>query len=90
MTNDQRQRALSGLAKRRAICDFISSEAYLHPVKRTLGAIDLFLRRAYRAGDGMLGLVQDILGRRTWMRDLALVAERRLSARQPASNLWLR
>jgi glycosyltransferase involved in cell wall biosynthesis len=68
MTNDQRQRALSGLAKRQAICDFISSEAYLHPVHRTLGAMDLFLGRAYRNGDGTLGLVQDILGRRTWMR----------------------
>jgi glycosyltransferase involved in cell wall biosynthesis len=68
MTDDQRQRALSGLAKRQAICDFISSEAYMHPVQRTLGAIYLFLRRAYRNGDGMLGLAQDIFGRRTWMR----------------------
>jgi glycosyltransferase involved in cell wall biosynthesis len=68
MTNEQRQRALSGLAKRQAICDFISSEAYVHPVQRTLGAIYLFLGRAYRNGDGMLGLVHDIRGRRTWMR----------------------
>jgi hypothetical protein len=43
MTNDQRQRALSALQKHRAICDFIVSEAYLHPVQRTLGAMDLFL-----------------------------------------------
>jgi glycosyltransferase involved in cell wall biosynthesis len=63
MTNDERQRALTSLAKRRAICDFVLSGAYLHPVLRTLGAIDLFVRRAYR-GDGMLGLAQDILGRR--------------------------
>jgi glycosyltransferase involved in cell wall biosynthesis len=69
MTNDQRQRALSGLAKRQVICDFISSEAYLQPVHRILGAIDLFFGRAYRNGDGMLGFVHDIRGRRTWMRN---------------------
>jgi glycosyltransferase involved in cell wall biosynthesis len=68
LANDQRQRALSGLARRQAICDFISSEAYLHPVHRTLGAMDLFLGRAYRNGDGMLGFLHDIRGRRTWMR----------------------
>jgi glycosyltransferase involved in cell wall biosynthesis len=68
LTNDQRQRALSGLAKRQAIFDFISSEAYVHPLHRTVGAINLFLGRAYRNGDGMLGLVNDIRGRRTWMR----------------------
>src|SRR5262249_42529580 len=68
MTNDQRQRALSCLEKRRAICDFIVSEAYLHPVQRTLGAMDLFLGRAYRNSDGMYGLAQDIIGHRTWMR----------------------
>src|SRR4029077_13865728 len=39
ITNGQRQRALSGLQKRRAICDFIVSEACLHPVQRILGAI---------------------------------------------------
>jgi glycosyltransferase involved in cell wall biosynthesis len=65
MTNDQRQRALSGLAKRRAICDFLVSEAYLHPVRRMIGAINLFLRQAYHGGDGLLGFVRDILGRRT-------------------------
>jgi len=86
MTKDQRQRALSGLARRQAIWDFVSSEAYLHPVKRTLGAIDLFLGRAYRNGDGALGLVHDIRGRRTWMRDMALAAGYRLSASQPASD----
>jgi glycosyltransferase involved in cell wall biosynthesis len=69
MTNDQLQCALSGLAKRQAICDFISSEAYLHPAHRILGAIDLFFGRAYRNGDGMLGFVHDIRGRRTWMRN---------------------
>jgi glycosyltransferase involved in cell wall biosynthesis len=68
MTSDQRQRALSSLEKRRAICDFIVSEAYLHPVQRTLGAMNLFLGRAYRNSDGMYGLVQDITGHRTWMR----------------------
>ena len=68
MTNDQRLLALSCLEKRRAICDFIVSEAYLHPVQRTLGAMDLFLRRAYRNSEGMYGLVLDIIGRRTWMR----------------------
>jgi hypothetical protein len=69
MTNDQRQRALSGLAKRQAICDFIGSEAYLHPVRRILGAIDLFFGQAYHNGDGMLGFVHDIRGRRTWTRN---------------------
>jgi hypothetical protein len=64
MTNDQRQRALSGLAKCRTICDFTISEAYLHPGQRTLGAMRLFFRRAYRDGDGILGLVKDIVGRR--------------------------
>jgi hypothetical protein len=68
MSEGQRQRALSGLAKRRAICDFILSDAYLHPIRRTVRAMDLFLRQAYRNGDGILGLVQDILGRRTWLR----------------------
>ena len=68
MTDHQRERALSGLARRRAICDFLVSEAYLHPVQRIRGAIDLFLRRAYHDGDGILGLVQDILGRRKWAR----------------------
>jgi glycosyltransferase involved in cell wall biosynthesis len=68
MTNDQRRRVLSSLARRQAILNFVSSEAYLHPIKRTFCAINLFLGRAYRNGDGMLGLVQDILGRRTWMR----------------------
>jgi hypothetical protein len=38
MTNDQRQRALSGLANRRTIFDFIIIDAYVHPVQRTLGA----------------------------------------------------
>jgi glycosyltransferase involved in cell wall biosynthesis len=66
MTDDQRQRALSSLAKSRAICDFISSEAYLHPVTRTLGAMHLFLRSAYCGGDGILGLAKDIVGSRTW------------------------
>ena len=69
MTNDQRRRALSGLAKRQAICDFIGSEAYLHAVHRILGSIGLFFGRAYRNGDGMLGFVHDIRGRRTWMRN---------------------
>ena len=69
MTNDQRQRALSGLGKRQAICDFIGSEAYLHSVHRILCVIDLFFGRAYRNGDGMLGFVHDICGRRTWMRN---------------------
>jgi glycosyltransferase involved in cell wall biosynthesis len=65
MTDDQSQRAFSSLANCRQICDFITSEAYAHPGKRTLHAINLFFRQAYRDGDGMLGLVQDILGRRT-------------------------
>lgn len=68
MTNDQRERAFLGLEKRRAICEFIVSEAYLHPVQRLLGAMNLFLGRAYCDSDGMYGLVQDIIGRRTWMR----------------------
>jgi glycosyltransferase involved in cell wall biosynthesis len=65
MTSDQRQRANSSLANCRKIGDFVTSEAYSHPGKRTLGALSLFFRRAYRDGDGMLGLVQDIFGRRT-------------------------
>jgi glycosyltransferase involved in cell wall biosynthesis len=65
MTEDQRQRAFSILENCRELGDFVTSEAYSHPGKRTLGAINLFFRRAYRNGDGMLGLVQDILGRRT-------------------------
>jgi glycosyltransferase involved in cell wall biosynthesis len=65
MTNDQRQSALSALAKRQAVCNFIRSKAYSHPLRRTLGAVALFLRRAYRDGDGVLGFLQDILGRRT-------------------------
>jgi hypothetical protein len=60
MTNDQRQRALSGLGKRHAICDFIGSEAYLYSVHRILCVIDLFFGRAYRNGDGMLGFVHDL------------------------------
>jgi glycosyltransferase involved in cell wall biosynthesis len=68
LTKAQRRRALSSLAKRRVICDFIISKAYLRPVHRTLLAIALFLGLAYRDGDGVLGLAQDILGRRTWMR----------------------
>jgi hypothetical protein len=87
MTNDQHQRALAGLARRQAIWDFVSSEAYLHSVKRTLGAIDLFLGWRYRNGDGLLGLIHDIRGRRTWMRDMVLAAECRLGGRQPASDL---
>jgi hypothetical protein len=88
MTNDQHQRALAGLARRQAIWDFVSSEAYLHSVKRTLGAIDLFLGwRAYRDGDGLLGLIHEIRGRRTRMRDMVLAAECRLGGRQPASDL---
>lgn len=67
MTDDQRQSALSGLAKRQAVYNFIMSEAYSHPIRRTLGAVALFLRRAYRDGDGVLGFLQDILGRRTWL-----------------------
>lgn len=65
MTNDQYRQAVSSLANRRAICDFILSEVYLHPFQRTLAAIALFFGRAYRGGDGILGLVQDVLGRRT-------------------------
>jgi glycosyltransferase involved in cell wall biosynthesis len=65
MTDDQRQRAFSSLANCRELGDFVTSEAYSHPGKRTLCAINLFFRRAYRNGDGMLGLVQDIFGRRT-------------------------
>jgi glycosyltransferase involved in cell wall biosynthesis len=65
MTDDQRQRAFSSLANCRALGDFVTSEAYSHPGKRTLRAINLFFRRAYRNGDGMLGLVQDVFGRRT-------------------------
>ena len=68
MTDKQRKGALSSLAKRRAICDFISSEAYLHPVQRALGAMDLFLGQAYRDSYGMYGLIQDILGRRIGWR----------------------
>jgi glycosyltransferase involved in cell wall biosynthesis len=68
MSHLQRQRALSALAKRLAICNFIISETYLHPVKRTLGAMYLFIRRAYRYSDGVYGLVQDILGRRARLR----------------------
>jgi glycosyltransferase involved in cell wall biosynthesis len=68
MTDSQRQRALCGLARRRAICDFVISEAYGHPVQRAINGLALFLKRAYRDSDGIHGLVQDILGRRNWMR----------------------
>jgi glycosyltransferase involved in cell wall biosynthesis len=64
MNDDQRRRAVSALAKCRTICDFIISEAYMHPVRRTLGAIQLFFRQAYRDADGVLGLVKDIIGRK--------------------------
>jgi glycosyltransferase involved in cell wall biosynthesis len=68
ITNDQYQRALSSLGKRRAICEFRISAIYLYPIRRTLLATALFLGRAYRDGDGILGLVHDILGRRSSMR----------------------
>ena len=68
MTDNQRRHALGGLARRRAICDFVISEAYLNPVRRVIGALVLFLASAYRDSDGMHGLVQDILGHRNWMR----------------------
>jgi glycosyltransferase involved in cell wall biosynthesis len=67
MTAQQRQRALSAITKRQALCDFIRSDAYLHPVQRTFCAINLFLRQTYRNGDGLLGLFKDILGSRAWM-----------------------
>ena len=68
MTDNQRECALWSLSKRSAVCDFIISEAYLHPIQRTLGVMGLFLGQAYRNSDGIYGLVQDLLGRRTWMR----------------------
>jgi glycosyltransferase involved in cell wall biosynthesis len=68
MSTSQHQRALAALAKRREVCDFILSDTYLHPVGRTFGALDLFSRQGYRYSDGMYGLVQDILGRRTRLR----------------------
>lgn len=62
MTAIQRQRALSSLGKREKICEFINGETYSHPVRRTLVAMRLFLQRVYQDGDGLLGLVKDIVG----------------------------
>ena len=62
MTSTKREHALSSLAKRETICEFINGKAYLHAAERTLGAVRLFLQQTYRLGDGLLGFFKDILG----------------------------
>jgi glycosyltransferase involved in cell wall biosynthesis len=64
MSGRQRRHALSGLAKREAVCQFLGSDAYSHPLRRVRRALALFFARGYRAGDGVLGFLQDVLGRR--------------------------
>jgi hypothetical protein len=48
-----------------AIRELVTCDAYAHPVRRSLKALRLFLRLAYRSSEGLQGLLLDILGRRT-------------------------
>jgi len=60
-----RHHALAGLARAVAIRELVTCDAYAHPVRRSLKALHLFLRLAYRSSEGLQGLLLDILGRRT-------------------------
>jgi glycosyltransferase involved in cell wall biosynthesis len=64
LTASQRAYALAGLERNRTIRALITGNRYSHPLRRTLRALFLFLRLAYRNGDGAQGLLLDILGRR--------------------------
>ena len=59
-----RQSALDALERNLAIRRFVTGELYARPIRRTFRAFRLFLQRAYRNGDGVQGLLLDVLGRR--------------------------
>ena len=59
-----RRRALAAVARAFAIRDFVTGDAYARAIPRAITAVGLFLRLAYRNGDGVQGLLLDILGRR--------------------------
>jgi hypothetical protein len=62
LTKKQRQSALSGLSTRQAVYTFITSEAYLHPIPRTLGALALFLAKPIVTAMECLGSCKISLG----------------------------
>jgi glycosyltransferase involved in cell wall biosynthesis len=64
LSSRQREYALVGLERNRAIRQLITSESYRRPIARIGRALSLFLQMAYRNGGGAQGLAVDILGRR--------------------------
>jgi glycosyltransferase involved in cell wall biosynthesis len=57
--------ALASLSRRMAIVDFMDSESYCDPPRRTATALKLFAGLAYRDGDGLKGFLADLRGRRS-------------------------
>jgi glycosyltransferase involved in cell wall biosynthesis len=64
LTASQRAYALAGLERNHTIRALITGDRYSRPLRRIQRALCLFLRLAYRNGDGVQGLLLDILGRR--------------------------
>ncbi len=64
LSERDREYALTGLERTMAIRRLITGETYPRTVRRACKALQLFLRLAYRNGDGVQGLLLDLLGRR--------------------------
>lgn len=54
--------AVQALGRRERLCAFVKGNSYLRAIDRLPRALALFLSRAYRNGDGLLGLAEDVYG----------------------------